>query len=112
MASREDVHRGEIVGDALVALFLGFTAERLSLVGSPVKISLPPLQSGGGQKRTGQEIMASLGIFALLYETSIHKNYTCTGVHRNTLLPCSAGDAPGNLRNALPLAPLSPFPTL
>ena len=70
MASREDVHRGEIVGDALVALFLGFTAERLSLVGSPVKISLPPLQSGGGQKRTKQEIMAGLGIFALGYKTS------------------------------------------
>ena len=32
LASREDVHRGEIVGDALLALFLGFTAERLSLV--------------------------------------------------------------------------------
>ena len=48
LASREDVHRGEIVRDALVALFLGFTAERLSLVGSPVKISLPALQSGGG----------------------------------------------------------------
>ena len=43
LASREDVHRGEIVGDALVALFLCFTAERLPLVGSPVKISLPPL---------------------------------------------------------------------
>ena len=70
LASREDVHRGEIVGDALVALFLGFTAERLSLVGSQVKISLPPLQSGGGQKRTGQEIMAGLGIFALGYKTS------------------------------------------
>ena len=71
MASREDVHRGEIVGDALVALFLCFTAERLSLVGSPVKISLPAQQwSGGEQKRTGQEIMAGLGIFALGYETS------------------------------------------
>ena len=74
MASREDVHRGEIVGDALVALFLGFTAERLSLVGSPVKISLLALQTWG-QKRTGQEIMASLGIFALfVYETSIHQD--------------------------------------
>ena len=67
MASREDVHRGEIVRDALVALFLGFTAERLSLVGSQVKISLPALQSGGGQKRTRQEIMAVLGIFALVF---------------------------------------------
>ena len=74
MASREDVHRGEIVGDALVALFLGFTAERLSLVGSPVKISLPPLQSGGGQKRTGQEIMAGLGIFAPAVDTCINKD--------------------------------------
>ena len=74
MASREDVHRGEIVRDALVALFLGFTAERLSLVGSPVKISLPVLQSGGGQKRTGQEIMAGLGIFAPAVETCIHQD--------------------------------------
>ena len=55
MASREDVHRGEIVGDALVALFLCFTAERLSLVGSPVKISLPALQSGGEEGRKGPD---------------------------------------------------------